>query len=432
MTIRDRQVDIAIIGGGMVGASLALLLARSLPDWRIALIEARPLAPASGEYPARADARSTALSYGSSRILARLGIWDALTSHATPITRVHVSDRGHLAGSLIEASREGVPALGYVVENPWLGRQLALALQDHPRITCLAPARVEACEPQPGGSRLDVADQAGTFYLDASLTVIADGGDSPLRRRLGIDARMQDYDQTAIIANVDCTKAHGGTAYERFTDHGPLALLPLGDSPAAKRMALVWTRSHDSAKELVAVSDAEFLARLQARFGQRLGRFIAVGERQAYPLQLVTAGEQIRSGLVLLGNAAHFLHPVAGQGFNLALRDCAALAETLADAARQGRSPGDLRVLQQYLDNQQLDQDLTIAFSDRLVRLFSSSRLPLIALRHLGLLSLDYLPPLKHWLARQTLGQAGRDYRWDANHCNDNRRDTGVGTGKHP
>lgn len=409
MTTSVEQADIAIVGGGMVGASLALLLAQALPQWRILLVEARSLAEETGSV-APADARSSAIAYGSVEILEHLGIWRAIAPQATPILQVHVSDRGHLAGSLIDAASEQVPALGYVVANAHLGQQLAQALSNRPNLRVVSPARVLGCQPKAGGFDLQLESPSGQQTLSARLTVIADGGDSPLRRQLGIAVRVSDYGQSAIIANVEFAEPHAGVAYERFTAQGPVALLPLGGSAAARRSALIWTLPPARAQQLVEAPEAEFLTELQQVFGFRLGRFTRVGQRQAFPLRLTLAEEQVRAGLVLVGNAAHFLHPVAGQGFNLALRDCAALTQILCEAAANGQSPGDLKLLNNYLESQTLDQQLTTGFSDRLVRLFSSSSLPLIALRHLGLISLALVPPLKKMLTHQTLGQAGRAY----------------------
>jgi ubiquinone biosynthesis UbiH/UbiF/VisC/COQ6 family hydroxylase len=248
--------------------------------------------------------------------------------------------------------------------------------------------------------------------LNCKLAVIADGGDSPMRRALGIEARVGDYAQTAIIANVAFSQAHQGVAYERFTVEGPLALLPLGEKPEARTAALVWTLPEPRAIQVQALPEREFLAELQASFGHRLGRFERVSQRYAYPLRLIEACEQVRSHLVLVGNAAHFLHPVAGQGFNLALRDCGALAEALVMAERRGQPLGELGVLQGYQRQQAQDQALTTAFSDRLVRVFSSDYLPHAALRHLGLLGLELVPALKQGFATTAMGRGGRRADW--------------------
>lgn len=407
------EFDIAIIGGGMVGTSLASLLAASQPQLRIALIEAQPFARADEmHFQPSFDARSTALSYGTAAILRELGLWDLLQQHITPIAQVHVSDRGHFLGGVIDAKENNLDAVGYVVENAWLGRVLLGHVQAQHNIECFASSTVTALTPQQDCALLKVKTDTQECLLKTALAVIADGGDSPLRKSLGIGTQVRAYGQTAIITNVEFSEPHRGVAYERFTADGPVALLPLGESNHAQQSALVWTLPAAQADEMLALNDADFLVQLQERFGFRVGRFNRVAKRYAYPLQLVLAEEQIRSHLVLLGNAAHFLHPVAGQGFNLALRDCVCLVETLREATEKNTSPGDLAVLQTYLHKQSLDQQITIEFSDKLVRLFSSDQLPLIAMRHLGLLSLESIPLIKNQFIAQTMGTAGRQFRW--------------------
>lgn len=407
------ECDIAIIGGGMVGTSLASLLAASQPQLRIALIEAQPFAQADElHFQSSFDARSTALSYGSAKVLRELGLWQTLQQHITPITQVHVSDRGHFLGGVIDAAENNLDAVGYVVENAWLGKVLLAQVQAQKNIQCFAASVVTGLTPQQDGALLSVTANEQDFYLKSALAIVADGGDSPLRSALGIGTQTRAYGQTAIITNVEFSEPHQGIAYERFTDQGPLALLPLGESVHAQQSALVWTLHSPQADDILALSDADFLAQLQQRFGFRVGHFKRVAARYSYPLQLVLAEEQIRSHLVLLGNAAHFLHPVAGQGFNLALRDCVCLVETLREAIAQQKNPGDLAVLQNYLHKQTLDQQITVEFSDKLVRLFSSDYLPFIALRHLGLLSLESIPFIKQQFVAQTMGTAGRQFRW--------------------
>lgn len=394
--------DIAIIGGGMVGASLALLLARKNPQWTIALLEARSFS--RGDYRPSFDARSTAIAHGSVEILQALGIWSALAQEATAIQQVHVSDAGHFMGGLIKADDYQLDAVGYVIPNAWIGQVLDAQLHTQANIQLLAPAQVSKLTPRQTGATLQLASGE---QLNCKLAVIADGSDSPLRAALGIETQTRDYGQQAIIANVAFSEPHKHVAYERFTDQGPLALLPLGKSAAACESALVLTLPHDVAQDAMRMSDAEFLQHLQGRFGHRLGKFMRVGERHAYDLQLISASEQVRSHVALVGNAAHYLHPVAGQGFNLSLRDCLCLADALLQGERAGKALGELRVLQEYLHRQQLDQQLTTEFSDKLVRLFSSASLPLIALRHLGFIGLDMLPAAKARFAAQTMGTAG-------------------------
>lgn len=388
---------IAIVGGGLVGASLALALQQGGArerGWQISLIE--PHAPGDGFQPSY-DARCSALAWGTRLIYERLGLWPAIAERAEPIRRIHVSERGRLAAVHLEAAEEGVPALGYVVENAWLGHCLWQALH-RDSLDWRCPARVADARAIAGGYRLTLDDGSP---LDCELLVLADGGRSDLRERLGIHVRRTPYGQTALIANVTPSQAHGGEAFERFTSDGPMALLPLADD----RCALVWTRPDADAARLLALDERAFLAELQEAFGYRLGAFVRLGARYSYPLTLLEAAEQVRSHLVVIGNAAHGLHPIAGQGYNLSLRDVMALAETLL----QDEAPlGELASLQRYLESQRLDQTLTVGFSDRVTRLFSTARAPLAQARSLGLLALELWPAGKRWFARQAMGLGTR------------------------
>ena len=388
---------IAIVGGGLVGASLALALQQggaAARGWQISLIE--PYAPGAGFQPSY-DARCSALSWGTRLIYERLGLWPAIAERAEPIRRIHVSERGRFAAARLSAAEEGVPALGYVVENAWLGHCLWQALHSD-AIDWRCPARVAAAQAQAGGYRLTLDEGSP---LDCELLVLADGGRSDLRQQLGIQVRRTPYGQTALIANVTPSQGHGGEAFERFTADGPMALLPLPDN----RCALVWTRPDADAARLLALDERAFLAELQQAFGYRLGAFVRVGARHSYPLALLEAEEQVRSHLVVLGNAAHGLHPIAGQGYNLSLRDVMALAHSLL---QDGARLGDLGQLQDYLASQRLDQALTVGFSDKVTRLFSNARAPLAVARSLGLLGLELWPAGKRWFARQAMGLGTR------------------------
>ncbi|WP_375740634.1 2-octaprenyl-6-methoxyphenyl hydroxylase [Pseudomonas boanensis] len=388
--------QIAIIGGGLVGASFALALqdgARAR-GWKIVLIE--PFAPGDSFQPSY-DARSSALSFGSRQIYERLGLWQNIARRAEPILQIQVSDRGRFGAARLSALEEGVPALGYVVENAWLGQCLWQAL-DSEVVSWHCPAEVARMQALEDGYRLTLNDET---ELDCALAILADGGRSSLREQLGIGVRRTPYRQTALIANVSPLEAHRGQAFERFTDAGPMALLPL----PGNRCALVWSRPGNDAERLAKLDERRFLDELQDAFGYRLGAFQQVGARNLYPLELVEAEEQVRSHLVVLGNAAHSLHPIAGQGYNLSLRDALALAETLL----AGAAPlGDFATLQGYLQRQRLDQQLTVGFSDQVTRLFSNAEPLLTAGRNLGLLGLDLLPPAKRWFARQAMGLGTR------------------------
>ncbi|MBX7272214.1 2-octaprenyl-6-methoxyphenyl hydroxylase [Stutzerimonas chloritidismutans] len=388
--------SLAIIGGGLVGASLALALqdgARTR-GWRIHLIE--PFEPGH-EYQPSYDARSTALSYGTRLIYQRLGLWEHIAERAEPILRIHVSERGSFGAARLDCTREGVEALGYVVENAWIGHCLWQALDDQVVIRH-CPAEVERLEPGATGYRLSFTDGQ---QLECDLTVLADGGRSGLREQLGIQVSRRPYGQTALIANITPGKPHGGLAFERFTEDGPMALLPLQDD----RCALVWTRSQADAARLAQAHEAVFLGELQEAFGYRLGALQQVGARHLYPLTLIEAEEQVRSGLVVLGNAAHSLHPIAGQGYNLSLRDVEALSVALL---RSDAALGDLAVLQEYARRQRFDQRVTVGFSDQVTRLFGDSGRLVAAGRNLGLLGLDLMPAAKRWFARQAMGLGTR------------------------
>ena len=403
--------DIVIAGGGMVGASLALQLGAVLPEeMSICLVEGfplpAPLAQGKLDYHPSFDARSTALSYSSRLIYEKLQIWDELQQWLCPIESIHVSTRGHFGSSLLQAAEYGWPALGYVVENAWLGNALLQAVYRQGRVEVCSPARVLAAAPQGQGMRLQLEGMADEV-MDTALLLVADGATSGLRDQLGVAVQEKSYRQHALIANVAFDQAHKGCAFERFTDQGPVALLPLlPSSPGEHRSALVWTLAPEQAEHLQAAPAEEFLRALQDRFGYRLGRLRHVGERHSYPLALVQSSEQVRQGVVVMGNAAHALHPVAGQGYNLALRDVAQLGAVVAEGVASGRPAGDLALLQRYLQRQQPDQSRTIQFSDYLPALFMHGDPVLGLARDLALSGLDILPALKREFVRHTAGLA--------------------------
>ncbi|MCL6415688.1 2-octaprenyl-6-methoxyphenyl hydroxylase [Aestuariirhabdus sp. Z084] len=400
-----KHYDLLIIGGGMVGASLACALRPLIrrQGLTLGIIESQPLTNDPGVLQPSYDARSTALAWGTREIYEELGLWSALSRNVTPIRSVHVSDRGHFGMSRLEHEEMGVEALGYVVENRWLGSVLQSDLQSDSTIEWIAPARVNRLRAGDTGMLLELDKQGETETLSADLTILADGGRSGLAQQLGIGERSNAYQQRALIANVTTSKPHQGVAYERFTDQGPMALLPLSDG----RSALVWTLPEDEADAVLSLDDSAFLQRLQSRFGYRLGRLQRVGERFSYPLSLKWTSEQVRPGLVVLGNAAHSLHPVAGQGYNLALRDLMTLVRVLEQGVAEGKPLGELSLLSHYVALQQQDQTRTVGFSDRVVRLFSNQQPLLNQVRGLGLLGLELSPGLKHWFTRQAMGLVG-------------------------
>ncbi len=391
--------DVLIVGGGMVGASLACALGnRAL---RIAVVEPVPFsAPGQPSY----DDRSVALAWGTRRVFEAIGAWDDLAAHATPIREIHVSDRGHFGAARMKAASVGYDALGYVVENRDLGRVFAARLPALANVDLICPARLQAIETGPDTLRARLDANGETREITTCLLVGADGGQSVTRRLAGIGAETDDYGQSAVIANVSTERPHRNRAWERFTHHGPLALLPM----SGDRCSLVWTVPRAQADPTLALPDEEFLAALQACFGDRLGRFTRAGARVAYPLVRVSARRHVAARLALIGNAAHTLHPVAGQGFNLGLRDVAALAEVVADAAAAGEDIGAPAVLERYQRWRAADQSRVLALTDGLVRVFSNDFPPLVVARSLGMVALDLLPPLKRLMMRQTMGLAGR------------------------
>lgn len=404
-----QQYDVVIVGGGLVGASFACALASeaNAAPLSILVIEAVEAMASSTSF----DARSTALSYGSKQIYSQLGLWDDLADVVTPIHKIHVSDRGHFGAVRLDHEQLGVEALGYVAENHDLGRVLNQALESSEAIQFLRPAQIAKMTPIPQGMRLELQD---TGSIEARLVVLADGGKSSLTAQLGITSQVKRYEQKAIISNIAFENDHNNVAYERFTDSGPLAVLPLAQLEYNKRGALIWTVPQEQADVILALSDDEFLKALQERFGHRLGRLTKVGARFAYPLSLSVAQEQVRPGLVLLGNVAHTLHPVAGQGLNLALRDAQCLARVLVQACESDKDIGSMPVLCRYVEAQKGDQNNTIDFSHYMTQLFSNTQPALVMARKLGLFSVDLIPFVKHSFAKQAMGLGDRRTRTPA------------------
>jgi len=384
------EFDIAIIGGGLVGASLALALAAG--GRRSVLIEA--VSPDSSAHRSF-DERTTALGNASRRILEALGVWDGVRGHCGVIRTIHVSDAGRLAFARLDAREQGIDAFGYVVPNRVLGQALWDQVQANPAISIRMPAQVTSLTTDPHGATVTLAGDPGE-RLRARLAVAADGAHSAVRRDAGIAAIEADYGQIAIVANVAADVPHDGTAYERFTAAGPLALIPLSDGS----FTVVWARAPADAAVTLAAPDEEFLALLQQHFGWRVGRFVRVGRRASYPLKLTRAATTVAERTVLIGNAAQSLHPVAGQGLNLALRDVAALAELLAGQD----DPGLPQLLERFARERAADRRGVMRFTDGLIRMFGDTRLPVRAVRDAGLLLFDLLPPAKAALSRVSLG----------------------------
>jgi 2-octaprenyl-6-methoxyphenol hydroxylase len=378
--------DVLIVGGGPVGAAAALSLRGA--GLAVGLVEAR--APQT----LQADPRPIALSHGSRLILERIGVWEELAP-ATPIERIHVSQRGGFGRVELNANEAGLPALGYVVDYGRLAITLAGALEAQDGCRLLRAA-VNALEPGPDAALACYADVTGPGQATARLLALADGG-----ALAAAPVRTRDYRQVVVTTRVACEIPHRNVAYERFTPEGPLALLPMGD-----KLALIWTTTPQQAQLLCELSEAVFLERLQDAFGNRLGAFSEPGVRSRYPLALKVTDLVAKPRMVALGNAAQTLHPVAGQGLNLGLRDAWELAVTVRGCDRDGI--GGAAQLEAYRSRRRLDRRGVIGFTDGLVRLFSNDFTPLKLARGLGLAALGAVPPVKDFvLRRMTFGTRG-------------------------
>jgi 2-octaprenyl-6-methoxyphenol hydroxylase len=387
--------DLVIIGGGLVGGTLACALAGS--GLRQCIVEAVPVQ--SDDQPSY-DERIIALSWGSRRICDGIGLWEKIAAGAEPIRQIHVSDRGRFGFTRLDHREEGVEALGYVVSARVLGRTILEGLAG---VETLCPARLLGFRIQPDRVDLEVSVAGDSRLIGTRLLVAADGGDSAIRKRLGLLVREHSYGHDALITTVTPDRPRPGVAFERFTETGPLALLPMTEGS----YSVVWTTRESETARMLDLSDRDFLARLQHRFGYRMGRFVRPGRRLAYPLKLVLARDPVRRRLVLIGNAAHTLHPVAGQGFNLGLRDVAALAQVLAHSRHENADPGGDRTLDAYRRLRGRDQTMAAVATDALARVFTSPWLPVRWARDLAMLGLDISPGARHFLARHFMGMGG-------------------------
>lgn len=392
-------VDIAIVGGGLVGASLAHALASQA--WSVALIEA--VAPRAASQPSYDD-RTLALSDSSCRILAGLGIWPALSGEATPIRRIIVRELEGPGRVELDPEEHSLEQFGHVVEARAFGAAIMELLPALETLDLYLPASVQGLALEAGQARLDFEHDGKPGRIEAALVAGADGAASFVRRAAGIGAGEHDYGQTAIVCNITPAERHQGRAFECFTPTGPLAILP----HRGQRCGLVWCLSRAQAEEKLALSDEAFLAAVQARFGNELGEFTRLGKRSSYPLRQVRALEDTAERTVVLGNAAHTIHPIGAQGFNLGLRDVAVLAELLAEARRSGGDPGDPALLSAYHEWRVHDQSDTVNWSDALTRIYSNPAPGARLIRSAGLIAHRLLPSLRRRTAARAMGYRGR------------------------
>ena len=390
--------DIVIAGGGMIGTSLALALVPL--GLRVAVVEA--IARKEDQQPSFDD-RSTALSRSTQRMFEAMGLWDAVVAASTPIAGIHVSDKGRFGFSHIDAEEQGVEALGYVVINRVLGEVLQSNLLAAKNVDVFCPARIESIELGPEQAAATLSSDDGEQTLTCKLLVAADGVNSAVREMMGISVQQREYGQRAVIGNLLPEKKLEHRAFERFTPQGPLAILPIAED----RAGFVWTVAEHDAERVMALDDDAFLAEIQEEFGYRLGKFSRVGTRASYPLILSKAVRLTATRSVLIGNSAHGLHPVSAQGFNLGMRDVAALCDCIADASSDDVDPGNASLLERYAEWRRSDQKKLVHFTDNLVRLFGSSRPGLRTLRNIGMIGFDLIPGVRPLFARHTMGLAG-------------------------
>jgi 2-octaprenyl-6-methoxyphenol hydroxylase len=415
---RNSSPEIAIVGGGMVGMTLAAATAGA--GIATTLIEAEPKEAMT---EATYDGRSSAIAYGSQQVLAGIGAWNYLEHEASPIREIRVSDGGWRSG-LAKSAHESPffvhynhrelpdgaiatgaqPPFGWIVENRAIRRGLLKRLADAPNLTHIAPARVAEVAFESGGAALRLEDGS---EIRARLVVAADGRNSNVRRYAGIGFKEFGYNQTAIVCTVAHERDHRGIAHENFLPAGPFAMLPMTDADGAHRSSIVWTEDPRIVPWLLSLDDESLGTEIERRFGTTLGKLKPIGPRFSYPMRLLLADAYAKDGAVLVGDAAHAIHPVAGQGFNLGVRDVAALAEALVDGHRLGLDLGSLAVLENYARWRRFDNLLLTGFTDGLVRLFSNDLPPVRLARDLGFFAFNLTKPLKHMAMRHAMGVVG-------------------------
>ncbi|MBL4940427.1 MAG: 2-octaprenyl-6-methoxyphenyl hydroxylase [Colwellia sp.] len=415
----NKKFDIIISGGGLSGCLMALSLANlSKADGgllSIAIVEATKAETVKIQANTRSlfDDRVLALSHGSAAYLKKMAVWPYLSSDACAIEKIDISDRGHYGKARLEAQQQGVSALGYVIEMAVIGKGLLTELADKSNVHWFNPDSISDInwKPDDDTATVSVELNSGTS-IQASLLLACDGVNSPCRQLAGINVNHSDYHQVALIANVATEHPHKNKAYERFTEFGPLAMLPLSKLRAKLkvkpngqgRCSLVWTMTPEQSEAMLLLNNDHFCQQLELAFGSWLGKITQVGKRDVYPLVLLQASQQTYHRMALVGNAAHTIHPIAGQGFNLGLRDVQLMAELIAQALKNNQDIGSFALLNNYAQQRQRDQKQTIKLTDSLVTLFANDLPPLIAGRNIGLKVMNYFSPLKKTLVNKLMG----------------------------
>ncbi|MCK7609775.1 2-octaprenyl-6-methoxyphenyl hydroxylase [Acinetobacter portensis] len=398
------QQEVIIVGGGMVGLSLSLMLAKQ--NIAVKLLEAikypnyddANLAP----YHSSFDARNSALSRRSVQIYQELGLWDSLQEHATPILQVHITEQGSFGKARLKAEQEKVESFGQVIENAWLGRVLLTQVQKEKNIELIDGVKVTSLTQTENEANIEAERDGEKLSLTAKLVIAADGRDSFCRKALGVGASVHDYDQVAIVTTVQTSKPHDHVGFERFSHLGPLALLPL---PGEYRRSVVWPVKKGTEDEWLGdENDQHFLDALQETYGDRAGKFEKTGKRFCFPLSQVLAEKQAVGRVVLMGNAAHTIHPVAGQGFNLCMRDAYVLVRYLTEQLAKSEDIGEPSMLLDYEKSRLTDQQRVIKFCDSVVRGFSNQNPILKLIRNTGLLAFDLIPGIKPLVANYAMG----------------------------
>ncbi|WP_286235333.1 2-octaprenyl-6-methoxyphenyl hydroxylase [Thalassotalea sediminis] len=408
MVNNKQKFDVVIAGGGLSGCLSALALSAlktsSGKPLSIAIIEASDVSPnkANLSETPHFDSRVLALSHGSANYLSQLNVWPKIAAQAAAIETIHISDRGHYGKARIYANEHHVDALGYVIEMATLGDALVQALANKTNICWFSSTSVKAINWHPTEVSITLANE---HELSASLLLACDGGQSICRKFAEIDANVKQYNQSAVIANVRFSKPHQHVAYERFTEHGPIAMLPLVEQATdSHKCSLVWTTTPDNAQNLQKLSEQDFAQQLNDAFGYWLGNVEYVGQRVSYPLSLVKAQEQVFHRMILVGNASHTIHPIAGQGFNLGLRDVSELAEMIKLQLMQEDDIANFSQLTRYAKQRSYDHQQVINLTDSLVTFFSNTHAPLVVGRNIGVKVLNYCQSLKNIFVNKTMG----------------------------